>query len=427
MSQWQNILELAELQADFELIDAKKDKRQLRVTLVLKRRLREGRCSRCNTLSQEIHSTDRVRLRDLPSFGYEVFLDVERFTVNCSNCDGNFVEDFWLWRKRRDFTWRYECHISRMCEEMTNKAVSRLERVNDKTVFNIDYELLKIRLHYQKPPEIGPHYSMDEVHFRSHKTRYNEKKPIFITNLMCLKNKRVISNAMGRDEKAAKTCFLLLSKEEREKALSCATDLHSPFHSAIKECLPNADIILDVFHIKKLFNEAVDSFRQAQLKLAYDSDEIQLLKGKHKYLLTTHDYKLSKHKRGLLNELKALNERVIEALLIRDHFTDFFKSPTLKLAKQRWKKLKKIVFEADIKAFNIFFQRLEKWMDHLWNYFETRTSSAVIEALNHKIKVTRSSAYGYRNIFYYQLKILQRVGFLNSKYAKLPKIQESFR
>ena len=56
----------------------------------------------------------------------------------------------------------------------------------------------------------------------------------------------------------------------------------------------------------------------------------------------------------------------------------------------------------------------------LWDYFKHKTSSAVIEALNHKIKATKTAAYGYLNLRYFQLKILQRVGFLNSKYAPLP-------
>lgn len=49
----------------------------------------------------------------------------------------------------------------------------------------------------------------------------------------------------------------------------------------------------------------------------------------------------------------------------------------------------------------------------------------MIEAVNHKIKATKQAAYGYRNFRYYQLKILQRVGFLNSQFAPLPRIHST--
>ncbi len=119
-----------------------------------------------------------------------------------------------------------------------------------------------------------------------------------------------------------------------------------------------------------------------------------------------------------------MNERVVDALLVREYFIQFFQSPTLKLAKLAWYRLLKLVKEVDIAAFNEFFRKLSAWSPQLWNYFKHRTSSAVIEAVNHKIKATKWAAYGYKNLRYFQLKILQRVGFLNSEFAPLPRIHK---
>jgi transposase len=422
--QLQGILWLADLQDDFELLDYKKFRDQNRIELTLGRLRRVGVCSGCGNTCQDIHSTDWVWLRDVSAFGYQIHLKVPRSTFWCERCQGYRVERHWLSRPRRAFTWRFEKHISRLCEEMTNAAVGRLENLQDKTVYSVDFELLEMRMGHQELPALGPHYCLDEVYFRYFPDRHPESKKKFVTNLMDLTHGKVICNSPGRDAKAAENCLLLLTPTQRRQAESVSTDLHEPYHQAIRLHCPNADIVLDRFHVMQLFNEAMDEFRKYQLQLASSrgSEEVPYLKGQSKWLLLTREEKLSKTDRRLLEELKKMNERVVEALLVREYFTQFFQAPTLKLAKLAWYRLQKFVREVDIAAFTEFFRKLKAWLPQLWNYFKHRTSSAKIEAVNHKIKATKWAAYGYKNLRYFQLKILQRVGFLNSQYARLPRI-----
>jgi transposase len=170
----------------------------------------------------------------------------------------------------------------------------------------------------------------------------------------------------------------------------------------------------------KLFNEAMNDFRCRQFSMTTDEDEKRLLRGQNRWILLSNPDNLNHKDRGLLDEIKALNERVVEACLIREYFVSFFDALNEETARLRWRVLQQLVLEADIKEFNKFFKNLKKWMNELWDYFKHKTSSAIIEALNHKIKATKAAAYGYRNLYYFRLKILQRVGFLNSKFAPLP-------
>lgn len=426
--QLKGILWLSDLQDDFEILDYKKFKDRNQVVLVLGRLWRAGLCSGCGSTCEQIHSTDWVWLRDLSAFGYQIELKVPRYTFWCEKCQGFRVECHWLYRERRAFTWRFEKHVSHLCEEMTNMAVGRLEKLDDKTVYRMDYELLEIRLQHQKLPALGPHYSMDEVYFRYFPDWSPDAEKKFITNLLDLTHGKIICNAPGRGEKAAENCLLFgLTLTQRRRAQSVATDLHPPFHLAIRKYCPNADIVLDRFHIMQLFNQAMDEFRKQQMQIYAGSEQVEFLRGRNKWLLLTREEKLSKTNRKLLEALKGMNERIVEALLIREYFTDFFRSPTVKIAKLRWYNLLHLVSEVDIKAFTEFFRKLKAWTAELWNYFTHRTTSAVIEAVNHKIKVTKGAAYGYRNLRYYQLKILQRCGFLNTQFAPLPRINKKIQ
>lgn len=423
--QLKGILWLADLQDDFEVLDYKKFRDQNRVVLILGRRWRTGICSGCGETCSDIHSTDSTWLRDLSAFGYQIELRVDHYTFWCGRCQGYRVERHWLYRPRRAFTWRFEKQISRLCEEMTNAAVGRLEKLDDKTVYRMDFELLEMRMGHQQLPELGPHYSMDEVYFRYYPDWHPKARQKFLTNLLDLTHGKVICNSPGRDAKAAENCLLLLTPSQRRKAQSMATDLHEPFHKSIRLHCPNADIVLDRFHIMQLFNKAMDEFRKQQLGEAWGTEQVDLLRNQNKWILLTREENLSKTDKQLLNELKRKNERVVEALLVREYFIQFFQSPSLKLAKMAWYRLLKFVGEVNIAPFNEFFRKLKAWSPQLWNYFKHRTTSAVIEAVNHKIKATKWAAYGYKNLRYFQLKILQRVGFLNSQFAPLPRVHQT--
>jgi transposase len=428
MNPWQGILWLAGLQSDFVILDAKKWNQERRVELTLGRLHRQGRCSECGQLCTRIHSVDTVRLRDLSCFGYKVHLVLPRFTVRCERCGRATVEDHWLWRSRRQLTWRFECHVSALCEEMTNLAVARLEGMNDKTVFNIDYGLLRLRLERQTIPELGKQFCMDEVYFKYFPEQDPRRETSFVTNLVSLDHRRVIINSPGRGQKAAEACILQAIPEPlRQQNLYFATDLHKPFHAAIRKTCPQAKIILDRFHLMKIFNEAMDRFRRRQFHLTTDGTERNLLSAKTgKWILLSDPSKLSPGRQNLLAQLKHLNERVLEALLIREQFVSFFEAKDLPLAESRWQALLELVRLADIREFNDLFQQLKHWLPLMLDYFANRTTTAVIEALNHKIKATKIAAYGYRNLHYFQLKILQRVGFLNRRYAPLPPRNPAF-
>ena len=52
-----------------------------------------------------------------------------------------------------------------------------------------------------------------------------------------------------------------------------------------------------------------------------------------------------------------------------------------------------------------------------WNYFTHRFTTAVVEGINRGIKTLKWVAYGYKDMAYFALKIMQKFGYLNHKYA----------
>lgn len=59
--------------------------------------------------------------------------------------------------------------------------------------------------------------SADEVHFRTLPKTNSLEKPeiVFATNLVCYKESKVLSNAIGRDSKALRNCLKTLTEPQR--------------------------------------------------------------------------------------------------------------------------------------------------------------------------------------------------------------------
>ena len=71
------------------------------------------------------------------------------------------------------------------------------------------------------------------------------------------------------------------------------------------------------------------------------------------------------------------------------------------------------------------FAPLENWYKNIsggWetlkNYFDFRVTSALAEGTNNVIKALKRRSFGFRNMDYFKLKIMQVCGYLNSRYIK---------
>ena len=64
-------------------------------------------------------------------------------------------------------------------------------------------------------------------------------------------------------------------------------------------------------------------------------------------------------------------------------------------------------------------QNIFKWVKQIreketfWNYFGNKVTTSVSEGMNRVIKGLKWQAYGYKDMAYFALKILQKCGYLN--------------
>ena len=157
------------------------------------------------------------------------------------------------------------------------------------------------------------------------------------------------------------------------------------FPKVIRQFFPNAQIVIDRFHVMKMVNEALNKLRK-DLGVTYN---------KSRYLL--------------LKNGADLNEEQKEELMVVLSL-----SPTLNIAYEMKENLR-CIYERCRKP-KSGRRKMEKWLRHariLWpelcetifrhileicNYFISRLTNGFIEGVNNKIKLIKRQGYGFTNM-----------------------------
>ena len=103
-----------------------------------------------------------------------------------------------------------------------------------------------------------------------------------------------------------------LSAGQRMRITAACVDMWEPFRLSIEQWAPNCRIVYDKFHVMQHANEAVDEVRRAEF-FRKGGHMRGLVKGK-RWLLLTRWVNLTAGKRQELNQLFALNRKVLQSL-----------------------------------------------------------------------------------------------------------------
>jgi transposase len=311
----------------------------------------------------------------------------------------------------------------RMMEEITCQATARLLGLNPKTLWSLDqWRMRYMKKQLQLPKDLDlSKMSADEVHFMTMPKVDSLKKPEikFVTNLVCYKESKVLANAPGRDGNALVKCLMTLSPEQLARIKSFAVDMHEPFIAVIKQLCPQAEICVDRFHLAERVNEAFDEVRRAEFKKASeanDSFQAGMLAPHRRFVLVEREKKLSQKDLKMLDQLKELNKNILNAMILVEHFHKVLDKTDVGEFRKSLLLWYRLVRESELRPFRKLARLIKKYRAYIESYVRSKLTTAVSEGLNNKIKVLKRMGYGYTNERSFLNKILQRCGFLNSRY-----------
>jgi transposase len=212
---------------------------------------------------------------------------------------------------------------------------------------------------------------------------------------------RILAVLKDRKKETVKTFFSRIPTRVRKTVRVVCSDMYDGFINAAKEVFGDkVKIIIDRFHVAKLYRKGVDTLRKAEMK-------------RLKNTLVKEEYAKLKNVMWLLRkDTKNLLDEELDVLPLL-----FMHSPLLETSYKLSKELTYIfnedrqrsrakrnihawinrVKQSGLGCFNTFLSTLEERMEEILHYFIHRQTSGFVEGLNNKIKVIKRRCYGILN------------------------------
>ena len=350
-------------------------------------------CSGCGKPRGEMVASYEREVRDLPWSAYRTTVVVELYRVRCPDC-GVKAEKVPLLPSKAPFSQRFEDAVGQACESAAASRVARQFGLAASTVRAIDQRYLKRWAATRRKPALRQ-MGVDEI--------FMGKKQKFITVVSNLETAEPVWFGAERKKETLDEFFAKqLSPFQRGAVQAACVDMWEPFRQSIAQRLPNCRIVYDKFHIMKHASAAVDEIRRAEF-FRKGGPARELVKGK-RWLLLTRWVHLTARKKQQLNELFALNRRIMKAYLLKESLDRLwsyrYEGAMLRylnswIDQLRWQRLKPMEKLADL---------LVRHLEGILNYCRTKVPLGVVEAVNGNIKALLRRGRGYRNLNYLLLK-----------------------
>ena len=229
--------------------------------------------------------------------------------------------------------------------------------------------------------------------------------------------RKVIWVSQSRRKEALDAFFKLIGSEACKKIEVVACDQHEGYSASVREFCKNATIVWDRFHLVQNFNEALNNDRKEELtRQGIPEEEQKLLKGRNRFIFMKRAYERTEKEKSVIDEIAKLNHKILQMEIIKERFHQVFLCKNEDDAAVVMAEIYQ--WSWDCRAKNVW-----KWIagirfeQRFLNYFLHPVTTAVSEGFNHVIKNLKRQGCGYRDMVYFALKILQKAGYLNSRYA----------
>jgi transposase len=363
------------------------------VEINLKKKVKTGICPKCLKKRRKVIEIRKRKIRDLDVSDKKCYILVNTYRIMCS-CGYRGMELLDFVKKGDRFTKKFVDYIVDLCQRMSLTDVSNTARIHWETAKRIDKEALQEKFKDLKninPKRVG----VDEITY--------EKGHKYLTVVRDLDG-GVIWVGDKRKKETLDQFFKELGKRKSKQITVAVIDMWDPYIKSISENT-NAEIVFDKFHIAKKINEAVDKIRKKEFAKA---DKQERIKMKHKrFLILARQKRLDDEKRETILDLLDLNKNLYIAYTLKEQILDIFDERKKIVALQRFERWKENIEKIEMEEFSEVLKTIENYWYGIENYFTHRLTNGASEGYNNKIGLIKRRAFGFKDIEYLKLKILQ--------------------
>ena len=354
------------------------------------------RCSKCGSTNVVRRGQKKRFFRTVPIGKKTAFLNLTIPRVECRDCGLVRQVNITFADRRRSYTRAFERYVLELSGMTTIQDIAKHLDVGWDMIKDIQKRYLMRR--YTKPKLKHLRLlAVDEIAIaKGHR---------YLTVVLDLESGAVVFVGDGKGSDSLKPFFKRL-RRSGAKIKAIAVDMSPAYSFAIKSYLKDTAIVIDHFHVTKLYNEKLSKFRR-DLQRDASLIEKQVLKGT-RWLLLKNPENIgdNRSERQRLEAALKLNKPLATVYYMKEDLRQFWKQPNKDKAHSFLADWINRAFASGITMLKKFARTLGAIRTGLLAYYDYPISTGPLEGTNNKIKTMKRQAYGFRDIQFFKLKIM---------------------
>lgn len=356
-------------------------------------------CQQCGKHTDCFHGHDNERcVAHLPIMGkpLNIFYPPRRYL--CESCDihGVTTTATPLWHDvKSQLTYDFERHLMLELVNSTISDVAIKNSLTEKQIQGIIDRHMSGEVDWSQFTMLGV-LGIDEISLRK-----GRKDFITIITSRVDGTISLLAVIKGRKKRDIKAFFKSIPKKLRRTVTAVCVDMYTGYINAAKEVFKHAAIIIDRYHVAKLYRSSLDKFRQkvlAELKNNLSKSEYKAIKNVTHILRRGKEH-FSEDDKKKVEAVFLHSFGLSEAYRLALKLTTIFNTHmTSEAALEQFSQWIVDVRKTKLTCFNTFIGTLKKFKKEIANYFIERQTSGFVEGLNNKIKVLKRRCYGIFNL-----------------------------
>jgi transposase len=354
------------------------------------------RCAECGSESVTAHGGSMRRFHSIPIGAKKTYVLLTIPRVECAACRITRQVRVPFADPKRTYTHAFARYAVELCRHMTMQDVARHLGVSWDIIKDIQKRHLQ--QHYGKPKlKRLRRLAIDEIAVaKGHR---------YLTVVLNLDSGVVVFVGDGKGAAALEPFWKRL-RGSGAKVKAVAMDMSPAYIEAVQTHLPRAAIVFDHFHVVKLFNDKLSTFRRELHREATEGLHKRVLKGT-RWLLLKNPENLDpeRRERERLEEALRINKPLAAAYYMKEDLRQIWMQPNKATAKRVLRDWIRRAEASGIKVLQQMAATLGAHASGILNYYDHRISIGPLEGMNNKIKTMKRQAYGFRDHEFFKLKI----------------------
>jgi transposase len=354
--------------------------------ITVKNTINGTQCHNCGQHADHYYDRARcIKLRHLSILGQNTYIHIFPKRYKCPHCGCMTTQICSWYLPRSPHTIAYENHV------LLQLVMSQIEDVSIKEDLGYDAASGIVNRHIDKEVDWETIDNLELIGIDEISARKGHKD--FLTIITTRVNGKIQILAVLKDRKKDTVAEFLSNIPKRlcKTIKAVCTDMYDGFINAVKENLPKrVKIIVDRFHVAKLYRGCVDDLRKSEmkrLKTELSADAYKELKNVM-WILRKNPNEYTSEERQTLKKLFEYSPVLELTYQLSNELTKIF-DENLKPqeAQQKLKNWEENVLLCELPCFDSFLSTLQKYKNYIINYFYDRHTSGFVEGINNKIKV----------------------------------------